>query len=170
MRMIVRFTKARHAERPPTFTCIRDDGTRTGMPSTGFFVRHDLTHYAVEVCLGLKEAFYGLLASGWDIDSFIERQPDSRKVRAMPMETGLAEAVVGTLDLDWAAGPLPASQSADIIRQKFSEFGAIEAAPTEEKIDQIRQARSELLQRWSALEPGESLELVFPAIIRQSGT
>src|SRR5690242_11145716 len=46
--MVVRFTKPRNEDRPPTFTCIRDDGTTTGMPSTLFFVHHDLTHYAVE--------------------------------------------------------------------------------------------------------------------------
>jgi hypothetical protein len=78
----------------------------------------------------------------------------------MPVEAGLAEFVVGTLDMDWAAGPLPTSETCAIIRQKFSEFGA-DGAPSEEQIDQIRRVRAELLLRWANLAPGETLELVF---------
>jgi hypothetical protein len=73
--MIIRFTKAKNEDRPSTITCFRDDGTTTGMPSTPFFVRHDLTHYAVETVLGLRTAFFGLLAQGWEISSFEEREP-----------------------------------------------------------------------------------------------
>lgn len=52
--------------------CIRADGTVTWQTQDGppglFFPYHDLTHYAVEIVLGFRHAFYGLLADGWTID------------------------------------------------------------------------------------------------------
>ena len=33
-------------------------------------VLHDLIHYVVETTLGYREAFFGLLAAGWDIQDF----------------------------------------------------------------------------------------------------
>lgn len=51
--------------------CVRADGTETWQKqqsqSAAFFPLHDLTHYAVETELGISEAFYGLIASGWSI-------------------------------------------------------------------------------------------------------
>jgi len=155
--MIVRFTKARHEDRPHTFTCIRPDGTVTGMPSTAFFVRHDLTHFAVETTLGFKDAFFGLLAQGWEINSFEEREPGTRKSRALPTEAVAAEVIVGALELDWAAGPLPAEETKAII-----ETTLVAGTPSEALIDEIRSVRGELIERWNRLEPGQSLELEFP--------
>jgi hypothetical protein len=157
--MIVRFTKARHADRPHTFTCIRDDGTATGMPSSEFFVRHDLTHFAVESVLGLREAFFGLLNSGWDIRSFEEREPGSRKSRKLPPEAMVAEFVVGTLELDWVAGPPPAEEAVAAIEQALAGTAAIVSV---QQIDRIRLRRGELVARWRELEPGQVLELRFP--------
>src|SRR5437763_1012073 len=102
--MIVRFTKARHEERPHTMTCIRDDGSTTGQPSTSFFVRHDFTHFAIETVLGLDDAFFGLIAKGWEVDSFGDREAGSRKARKVPPAAALAEILAGVLDLDWATG------------------------------------------------------------------
>lgn len=157
--MIVRFTKARHEDRPHTFTCIRDDGSTTGMPSTGFFVRHDLTHYAVETALGLSDAFYGLLSQGWDISSFEEREPGSRKAMAVPANAVLTECLAGLLDLDWAAGPTPQDALIQMLADRLGSEGRL---PTAEEIAEIRARRGELLERWNALEPGESLQLTFP--------
>jgi hypothetical protein len=162
MPMVVRFTKARHEERPHTFTCIRSDGTTTGMASTPFFVRHDLTHFAVETVLGLTDAFYGLIAAGWDIDSFADREGDSRKVRKLPSEAIVAEIIVGSLDLDWAAGPLATEQTVAIISEKFVADDIECQPPTAEQIDNIRLSRADLLARWQTTMPGQSLDLSFP--------
>ena len=52
--------------------CIRADGTTTWQKQSerhaAFFSLHDLTHFAVETTLGLKRAFFGLIAEGWDIE------------------------------------------------------------------------------------------------------
>ena len=49
---------------------MRDDGTRTWGKLHPFFPEHDLTHFAVEGVLGLTEAFFGLVRSGWQLDDF----------------------------------------------------------------------------------------------------
>src|SRR5688572_25791237 len=52
--------------------CIRADGSEVWQKQQGaqaaFFPLHDLTHFAVESTLGIRGAFYGLIADGWSID------------------------------------------------------------------------------------------------------
>ncbi len=148
--MIVKFTKPHSEDRPPTMTCVRSDGSTCGMPTTPFFVRHDLTHFAVESVLSLTEAFYGLLAKGWAIESFEERQPGTRKSPALPTEAHLAERIVGLFDLQFGAVRLTAEEM-------LGQLGEVEV--TADQIEEMRKRRSELLRRYSELLPGETLEL-----------
>ena len=158
--MVVRITKARHAERPHTLTCFRDDGTSCGQRSHDFFIRHDLTHFAVESVLGYREAFYGLLNQGWDFSTFEEREPGSAKVRSMPLEAGKAECLAGAFDVELTAGPQPN----ETIAALFAEYGIAAPEITVESIARIRARRDDLLARWHALSPGESMELQFPPL------
>src|SRR5262249_54727903 len=77
--------------------CLRDGDAaavqRTG--HQGFFALHDLMHYAVETTLGLNEAFFGLMASGWEFESFTRR--DDPKYRPLPAQAVMPEHLVGTL-------------------------------------------------------------------------
>ena len=56
------------------FRLTRADGSATWQRTLGatgaFLPSHDLTHYAVETLLGHTRGFYGLVADGWDLDSF----------------------------------------------------------------------------------------------------
>lgn len=156
--MIVRFTKARHAERPHTFTCVRDDGSTTGQASSSFFVRHDLTHFAVESVLGQRRAFFGLLASGWNVEAFEEREPGSRKSRKLPDEALVAEFTVGALDLDLTGG-MPAEEVSAYVREQLAANGFDIVGPTASQVEDVRARRQELMIAWSNLEPGETLEL-----------
>jgi len=79
----------------PTLVCVRADGSRTWSRVHPFFPLHDLTHYAVESVLGLTEAFFGLVASGWALEAFADRATRAR----LPAEAVWAEHVVGLLDL-----------------------------------------------------------------------
>ncbi len=127
------------------------------MRTTDFFVRHDLTHFAVETTLGVGQAFYGLLGQGWDIGSFEEREPGSPKVRELPAEALKVEAIVGTLDLDWASGELPVHETISLINAKLNSE-EIQAA----EIEAIRRLRAKLWTDWLALNPGEAIDLEFP--------
>ncbi len=156
--MIIRYKKASHADSSHTFTAIREDGSATGMASTDFFIRHDLSHYAVETVLGLQQAFLGLLSQGWDINDFEARQPGSRKARILPAETYYAEVLVGAFDLELALG----EQNASFFSDRLEEAIGPGAKPlTEAQLTGIRELQRTLLVKWAALGDGDALELRF---------
>jgi hypothetical protein len=145
-------------------SCIRADGTTTWQQQNGrlgrFFPLHDLTHYAVESVLGFRNAFYGLVASGWDLTDFSSTAPRGR----IPPEALCAEVVVGYFDLERATG-VPGT--AEGLNARLDEFHADNKLPipelrcSEEQVDQIRQVRGELFARWNAVAPGDALLLDF---------
>jgi hypothetical protein len=147
---------------PDTLSCYRADGTftmqydRTG----GFFPIHDLTHYAVETVLGLDQAFFGLVAAGWDFADF---GAPWRRGRLGP-EALTAEFVVGAFDLERAGGyRMTGAELTALVRSKHGES----SPPGFREIDDellagIRTKLSELFGRWQATGPGETLELTFP--------
>jgi len=81
------------ADGRPTLACLRADGSRTWAKLHPFFPEHDLTHCAVESALGITNAFFGLVASGWDLDTFADRGARTR----LPVEALWAESIVGIL-------------------------------------------------------------------------
>ena len=100
-------------------SCIRADGTTTWQQQNGqlgrFFPLHDLTHYAVESVLGFRNAFYGLVAGGWDLTDFASNGPRGR----IPPEALCAEVVVGYFDLERATG-MPGT--AEDLNARLEEF------------------------------------------------
>lgn len=49
----------------------RPDGSVTWQKQAkhaAHFALHDLTHYAVEIALGYRRGFFGLIAEGWDVE------------------------------------------------------------------------------------------------------
>lgn len=158
--MLVQLKKGRDA--PPTLICIRADGTRTWSKVHEFFPIHDISHCAVESVLGFDEAFFGLVASGWNIDSFAE--PGAAK--RLPVEAVWAETIVGLFDLERAMNRLfPAAEFNDALtdslrRQAVSGFRAL----TEDELASVRALQGKLRQRWLAMAPGDTLELSFPVV------
>jgi len=147
-----------------SLACRRADGSVTWQRQEGaqgrFFPRHDLTHYAVESALGLDQAFFGLVASGWEFSDFGQPWPRG----PLPAPALAAELIVGYLDTERAAGT---TWSAGEFNAKAAEFfRARGQAPgfelREADLEQIRRARASLFARWDALPPGATLELPFP--------
>src|SRR5215212_10875200 len=103
--MIIRLAKGKNGK-PPTLTCVRDDGSSTWQRSTDYFAHHDLIHYAVETTLGYQEAFLGLVAAGKDLDAFGTRNGVKD---VYTLQEGWAEALVGLLQLPAGAGGAPSS-------------------------------------------------------------
>jgi len=145
-------------------SCVRADGSTTWQRQEGqlgrFFPLHDLTHLAVESVLGLRRAFFGLLAEGWDISDF--GKPD-RKID-MTTDAGVAEIIVGLFDLERRTGERP---SADELNAQLVSYYADHRLRvpslrlSESEVEQIRATRAELLSRWHALPAGEALVLPF---------
>jgi hypothetical protein len=158
--MLVQLKKGRDG--PSTLTCVRADGSRTWGREHPFFPIHDLTHYAVESVLGLHDAFFGLIAAGWNIDDFARPGVSAR----MPFQALLAEHIVGVLDRERALPrPLTADElnegvSASILPVSNTRFEPMSDA----QLAQVRHLRDMLQIRWDALPSGATLEVSFPAL------
>ena len=146
--------------------CVRADGSSTWQKQTTrnapHFALHDLTHFAVETALGFQDAFFGLVAKGWDIEDTTGKGARGH----VPKEALEVEALVGTFDAERACGQI---WTAD----EFNEYAALNAsnngrpAPrllSEDDLARVRKLRSELFEKWRAVPPGSALELQFPSL------
>lgn len=160
--MVIRIKKSKDGR--TALSCVRPDGTTTWQRQesghAAFFPRHDLTHYAVETVLGLREGFYGLVAAGWDFSDFGTPWPRGR----IPLEANVSEIIVSFFDLERRVGE---KALADDLNAKLSEFGREEGLLdrrrfTDNDLARIRQVREELFAKWDAVKPGDALEISFP--------
>ncbi len=155
---------ARRRDGAVVFELRRADGTTTWQkregPTAEFFAVHDLTHYAVETELGVRRAFYGLVAEGWALSDFGTPWPRG----PLPTEALPAEVIVGCFDTARAAHePLTAEACNGTVAGYFATAGLPPPAPlTEEALGRVRARLSDLVWRWHAVAPGQSLELHFP--------
>jgi len=145
-------------------SCVRADGTTTWQRQEGqlgkFFPLHDLTHYAVESVLMFRQAFFGLVAGGWDISDFGTPKTRGR----IPEEAGLAEMVVGFFDLERMTGELGSAEEYN--ERLATHYREHNIPPTtfqlsDEQVARIRQRRVDLFAKWHSLTPGDTLELTF---------
>lgn len=160
----IRFKK--NADGAVALTCTRADGTATWQRQdgrrAGFFALHDLTHFAVESVLGCREAFYGLIANGWNITDF-ESRIDQLAGEALRVET-----LVGLLDTERADGvPRTAEELNSQAAMHYESRGGSDEPPvvTEGQLGEIRRLRDVLFSRWASVPAGESLELEFDAAV-----
>ncbi len=131
--------------------CIREDGSVTWQKQTKhalYFALHDLTHYAVETVLRYRRGFFGLIAEGWDVDDTTGKT--SRGV--LPAEAIEVEQIVGLFDSERASG-------ARWTTEEFNSFAP--RALTDSEIQEVRAFRAALFHQWSAIAPGQKLELTF---------
>ena len=137
---------------PSTLACVRADGTRTWGKVARFFPVHDLTHCAVESVLVFKEAFFGLVASGWSIDDFAAPGVAGR----LPVEAVWAESIVGLLDLERGTGKeWTAPEFNEALAESLRGQGRAAFRPIgEAELARIRALRNGLQQRWDELTPG----------------
>lgn len=150
----------------PVITCTRSDGSVTYQKSRhgAFFGPHDLLHYAVETVLVRRESFLGLVAKGWNIESFeepgtaaqppVEALHTEMLVNQLMIElnhgaTGTVEEFNRTLAASCASGkrPLPAPEPL-----------------SEEQLGLIRGRYAELMEHYRSMKDGERMELQFPDV------
>ncbi len=131
--------------------CTRQDGSVTWEKQTRhapYFALHDLTHLAVETALGYRQGFFGLVSEGWDIDDTSGKGARG----ALPGETVEVERLVGLFDCERASGALWSTKELNELAPR---------ALTEAEIQEVRSLRAALFEKWSAVPPGEKLELTF---------
>ena len=161
----------------PLLICTRPDGSQTlaeigvdGAASSGGAPPppdHDLTHYAVETTLGLRNSFYGLLARGHDIRDFTVA--GAAQKLDIPPEAVWTEFVVALLQTERRAGRRHGegafrAQLNDMLRGARDPIAKPDrpAPPNDTQLHTIRTTVAALLKRWRALPPGESMTLEFP--------
>jgi hypothetical protein len=145
-------------------SCLRADGSVTWQRQEGklgaFFPLHDLTHFAVESVLELRDAFFGSIAGGWDISDF-SGEGNLRRVSADAL---LAETLVGFFDLERMTGMIDDARG---INAKLVAHYAERKLPepqfriTDEQVRGVHAMRAELFAKWNAVPRGETLELHF---------
>lgn len=153
---MLRILFSKPADGSTVLRCIRENGSETWQKQdrhAAFLVPHDLTHLAVESVLGIRQGFFGLIASGWEI-----AETDGKSKRGeLPAEAIDAEFLVGTFDTE-RAGPVLWTAA------EFNESMGVRGSArpvTDEEIAEVRKRRSQLFARWAAIESGGILELTF---------
>ena len=155
--MKIIFTKTHKDEH--VFSCIRKDSSTTWQHVSPFFMMHDLCHYAVETTLTLKNAFFGMLASGIDITNF-DLPKEQRKIQ-LTDEAIFAEHLVNLLVIDYTQGRM------ENLIEIFTDVYDVKKDSkllnhiTEEKMDKIRKTYNDLLEQWNLTPVSESLNLMF---------
>lgn len=158
--LTIRITKGRDG--PAVLTCTRPDGTSTWSRVSEYFPTHDLTHFVVETTLRVPNAFYSLVLDGWDIGDFASKGA----AKTIPPQANLVEALVGRLqrdlmsDSDFSA----ASYNEEVVAVLEGIANSERRPVTEDELALMRTWLRELLDRWVALDPGESLKLTFPRL------
>lgn len=149
------------------FRALRPDGTATwnrgpvSSPS-GFFVSHDLGHYAIETVLNLRNAFWGLLARGWDLLDFETPFPQ-RNESLRTHDAQLAEYLAGLRDRERQCHMvLTTSEVNEHLQAYFAQNSlGTPRCLTEAELQAIRNRHLVLLEEYDALPVGETLELWF---------
>ena len=159
--LIIRIKKA--ADGRTALSCTRPDGTTTWQRLQGgraaFFPRHDLTHYAVETVLRFHSGFFGLVAQGWDLSDFGTPWPRG----PLPPEGNLVEMIVSFFDRERATGLI---ENAEQLRAQLASYSGEETtipipSITDDDLLRVRERRAELFERWNAVVPGGTLEVIF---------
>ena len=157
--MLIQLKKGRDGR--STLACVRADGSRTWAKEHPFFPLHDLTHFAVESVLGFDEAFFGLIAAGWEIDDFAKPGASAR----MPRPVLLVEHIVGVLDRERVLSrPMTAAEVNEAVEASLSlKLGEPFQASTDAQLKAIRVLWRDLAAGWTQLAQGGTLEIPFPA-------
>lgn len=137
----------------------RDDGSTTRMPADNFFVRHDLSHYAIEKIMGYTTAFMGMLNKGLDIKDFEDRE--KRKRMIVSREARNAEQMANLFLMEIAQGDF--DDFNDILKQTFGATEHEHEAPvlSSSELGTIRKYLRELYESWDHLPAGETMSLAI---------
>ena len=157
--MKIQFQKKQ--DKPSILRCIRADGstTWTGL-KTSFDVDHDLTHYIVESTLNLKQAFYGLLKSGIDINDWTlpkDQRPAYLKWENLPIDAQYSEIIVGVFQRTPDENDFWESLKLQLNNYNLPPLPELDPSVYKAILLKMKQLRNE----WRNLEVNDTLEFEF---------
>ena len=155
--MKISFTKGKSNNH--IISCKRDDGTITWMHIDSFFVTHDICHYAVEKGLALQNAFYGMLASGTDINDF--ELPKAKRTFELTDQAVFTEQIVNLLTIEHSQGRM--NNFVDVLNEvcKGNTISLSLSPIVKENLEQIRHSFETLINQWDLLPEEKSMTLIF---------
>lgn len=162
MKLILQFKKGN--QRPSVLICLRSNGSITWTKLHPGIEDHDLAHYVVEMELGFRTAFYGMIHQGFEVSDFElprNHRPEALLPKNLSEEALQTELIVNLLQTEyWNSGKDPN------FLKTLAEMHADKEIPFPEKLSQeklqvIRQKYKELIGQWRALAPDDILELEF---------
>ncbi|MGE3109975.1 MAG: hypothetical protein AB7G11_07160 [Phycisphaerales bacterium] len=172
--MLARFKKVRSGDGAGgigvALTFVRDDASvdvqRSG--HGGFFAMHDLMHYAVETTLDIRDAFFGLVHSGWPLEAFSDHAHPL--YRTLPTSAVVVEHLVAALSRAFEPGlgadaDVLALSAEEVNAELTSTLGAArlpERSLSVPEVGAIFERFESLSRRWTDLEIGGSVEVEFP--------
>lgn len=155
--MEIIFTKTGRNEH--VLSCRRSDGSVTWKHVSSFFIIHDLCHYAVETTLPLKKAFFGMIQEGADITEF--DLPKDQQNILLTGEAIFAEQLVNLLAIEYSQGRLENFMGIFNAIYTNEDGSDLTSLVTEKKLEEIRNAITEIMRRWQSLPENETLTLLF---------
>jgi hypothetical protein len=140
-------------------SCKRNDGTETWKHVSNFFIIHDICHYAAETVIPLNNAFFGMVTAGTDIENF--DLPKEQRNFQLPEEAILAEHLVNLLTIEVTQGKM--ENFLEVFSGIYEEHVGTKLyrMVTENKLEEIRNKITDLLQQWNLLEETKTLTLLF---------
>ncbi len=129
------------------------------MHADEFFVRHDLSHYAIEKALQYTSAFMGMLNKGMDINDFEDRE--KRKQMNVTREAIHAEQLAILFLMETEQENFDAFN--EIYSQSFTNNETPSSLPSLHAIQllEIRNSLLLLLKSWQELPADETMTLNF---------
>lgn len=150
--------------KPSTLSCTREDGSITYAKLQLDFEIHDIAHFVVERRLQLKNAFYGLLSRGYQINDFmlpkLER-PDALQPQNLLPEALATEHLINLLTIDFMHPDHEMdvfNTLEDILKEHHLAFPK---KIQKEEIILIQNELSAWMSKWNELPHGKVLEMIF---------
>lgn len=155
--MLLKITK--NTCKPHIILYQRDNGTATWMKADDFFVRHDLSHYALEKTLDYTTAFMGMLNNGMDVQDFENRA--KRLQIIVTEEACCAENMANLFLMETTRGNF--DNFNEVLASAFTDMRQSFSTPVlkESDINAVRIFLYALLQQWDELAAGETMILNF---------
>ena len=145
----------------------RSDGSEVSWSFTSYGdgLPHDLVHWVVESCCGLRAGFWGRVDAGADpaaITAKANRVGGKNKYAAFGPDQAELDVAEALANAGWSRDGV----TDDEIRAAVAaECGRLEVPPPELSASQTERIRStlrDLTQRWQSLLPKGSLSVTFP--------
>jgi hypothetical protein len=143
--------------KPHVIRYYRDNGTQTWMQADDFFIRHDLSHFAIESTLGYTTAFYGMINAGTELSDFTNKQ--KRDALSFTREAMLAETTANLFLMDLMQGRVNNFNKVQQEAMKTSVPSISPVSMNEEQINAVRNALRQLISQWENLPAGQMLLL-----------